>query len=79
MPSPSVVAPIGSEISAFILTDGQTDMAVSTRLVILIKNIYTLLGRKRFLLPVTYFSTILVYPFTQLKQEIFSLNNLNLL
>jgi len=31
---------------------------------ILIKNIYTLWGRKRFLLPVTYFSTNLVYPFT---------------
>jgi len=45
-------------------TDGQTDMARSTRLVILIKNIYTLWGRKRFLLPVTYFPTNLVYPFT---------------
>jgi len=30
-------------------------MARSTRLVILIKNMYTLWGRKRFLLPVTYF------------------------
>jgi len=45
-------------------TDGQTDMARSTRLVILIKNIYTLWGRNRFLLPVTYFPTNLVYPFT---------------
>jgi len=36
-----------------IRTDRQTDMARSTRLVILIKNIYTLWGRKRFLLPVT--------------------------
>jgi len=35
--------------------------ARSTRLVILIKNIYTLWGRKRFLLPVTYFPTNLVY------------------
>jgi len=35
-------------------------MARSTRLVILIKNIYTL----RFLLPVAYFPTNLVYPFT---------------
>jgi len=35
-------------------------MARSTRL----KNIYTLWGRKRFLLPVTYFPTNLVYPFT---------------
>jgi len=32
-------------------------MARSTRVVNLIKNIYTLWGRKRFLLPVTYFST----------------------
>jgi len=39
-------------------------MARSNRLVILIKNIYTLWGRKRFLLPVTYFPTNLVYPFT---------------
>jgi len=30
-------------------TDGQTDMARSTRLGMLIKNIYTLWGRKRFL------------------------------
>ncbi|SPP88917.1 Hypothetical predicted protein, partial [Drosophila guanche] len=35
-------------------TDGQTDMAQSNRLLILIKNIYTLWGRKRFLLCVTY-------------------------
>jgi len=40
------------------------DMARSTRLVILIKNIYTLWGQKRFLKPVTYFPTNLVYPFT---------------
>jgi len=39
-------------------------MARSTRLVILIKNIYTLWDRNRFLLPVTYFPTNLVYPFT---------------
>jgi len=39
-------------------------MARSTRLMILIKNIFTLWGRKRFLLPVTYFPTNLVYPFT---------------
>jgi len=31
----------------------------------LIKNIYTSYSRKRFLLPVAYFSTNLVYPFTQ--------------
>jgi len=43
---------------------GQTDMARSTRLVILIKNIhiYTLWGRKTFLQPVTYFPTNLIYP-----------------
>jgi len=34
-------------------------MARSTRL---IKNIYTLWGRKRFLLPVTYLTTNIVYP-----------------
>jgi len=39
-------------------------MARSTRLVILVKNVYTLWGRKRFLLPVTYFPTNLEYPFT---------------
>jgi len=58
------LALIVSEISAFIRTDGQMDMARSIRLVILIKNIYTLWGRKRFLLPVTYFPTNLVYHFT---------------
>jgi len=65
IPNPSIVAPIVSEISTFIRTDGQTDMARSTRLDILIKNIYSLWGRKRFFLPVTYFPTNLVYPFTQ--------------
>jgi len=39
-------------------------MARSTRLVILTKIIYTLWGRKRFILPVTYFPTNLLYPFT---------------
>jgi len=67
-PSLNSLAPIVSEISAFIRTDrrtdGQTNMARSTQLVILIKNIYTVWGRKRFLLPVTYFPTNLVYPFT---------------
>jgi len=51
MPNPNRLALIVSEISAFIRTDrqtdlsvyldGQTDMARSTRLVILVKNIYT--------------------------------------
>jgi len=36
-------------------TDGQTDMARSTRLVTLINNIYTLWGRKRFLYCVANF------------------------
>jgi len=39
-------------------------MPRSTRLVILIKNIYILCGRKHFLLSVTDFATNLVYPFT---------------
>jgi len=43
---------------------GQTDMASSTRLVILMKNIYTLWSRKRFLLPVTYISPITIYSFS---------------
>jgi len=72
MPNLNSLALIVSEISAFIRTDGQTDrpadgqtdMARSTRLVILIKNIYSLWGRKRFLLSVTYFPMNLVYPFT---------------
>jgi len=64
MPNLSIVALIVTEISEFIRTHRQTDMARSTRLVILMKNIYTLWGRKRFFLPVTYFQTNLVYPFT---------------
>jgi len=39
-------------------------MARSTRLVILIKNIYILWGRIRFLQPVTYLPPNIVYPFT---------------
>jgi len=39
-------------------------MAISTRLVILIDNIYSFWDRKRFFLPVTYFPTNIVYPFT---------------
>jgi len=35
-----------TERPACVETDGQTDMAISTRLVMLIKNIYTLWGRK---------------------------------
>jgi len=61
-PNPSIVALIVFEISAFIRTDGQTDMARSTRLVILTKNIYTLWGRRRFLLP--SFPRNRVYRFT---------------
>jgi len=58
MPS---LALIVSEVSAVIRID---NMARPTRLVILNKNIYILWGRKRFLLPVTYFPANLVYPFT---------------
>jgi len=41
MLNPRIADVIVSEISAFIWTDRQKDMARSTRLVILIKNIYT--------------------------------------
>jgi len=64
MPNLNSLAFIVSEISEFIGTDRQTDMARSTRLVIPFKNIYTLWGRKRFLLSVTYFPTNLVHHFT---------------
>jgi len=37
------------EISTFTRADGQTNMAGSTRLLILIKEMYTLYGRERFL------------------------------
>jgi len=56
-----------SEIDAFKHPDGrtdrQTDMAQLTRLLILIKNIYTFGGRPRPLLPVTYTLPITLYPF----------------
>jgi len=42
MPNPNSLVLIVSEISAFIRTNRQTVKARSTRLVILIKNIYTL-------------------------------------
>jgi len=64
IPGPNILALIVFEISAFIRIDRQTDMARSTRKVIMIKNIYSLCGWKRFLLPVTYLPTSLVYPFT---------------
>jgi len=51
-PYPSIVSFIVSDITAFIQTEG------STRLVILIKNIYTLCGRKRFLLKTIKFFLI---------------------
>jgi len=62
----NLLAFIVREISTFIRTYRQTDMARSTRLLILIRNIniYILYGQKRFLLPVTYFLTNLVLPFT---------------
>jgi len=66
IPSPNILDLIVSKISAFIRTARQTDMTRSTRLVILIKNVYTLWRQKLFLLPVTYFPTNLEYPFTPL-------------
>jgi len=70
MLNPNSLALIVSEISAFIRTDGQTDMARSTRLVILIKNIYTLwVGNASFCL-LCYFPTNLVYPCTQRVKSI---------
>jgi len=46
-------------------TDRQTDMAISTRLLMLIKNIYTFWGLPRLLLPVThnFFCTNVIDPF----------------
>jgi len=44
-----------TERLVFVETDGQTDMARSTRLVMLIKNIYTLWGRKRLIYCVANF------------------------
>jgi len=54
-----LLAFIVPETSTFIRTDGhgQIDSAVDP-------DLYTLYSRKRFLLPVTYFSTNVVYPFT---------------
>jgi len=54
MANHNFVAFVVSEISAFTRTEGQTHLARSTWLVILIKNVYTFWGRKRFHLPVTY-------------------------
>jgi len=59
MPNPSIVALIVSEISALIRTEGQTDMARSTRLVVLIKNILYMVRHA-----VTYFPTYIEYRFT---------------
>jgi len=49
-------------------TDGQTDMARSTRLVMLIKNIYTLWGRKRLLHCVANFGLKSIYPLKGYKK-----------
>jgi len=54
---PNILALKVSEISAFI----RTDMARWTRLVIPINNVHILCGRKRFLLPLTYFPKNVVY------------------
>jgi len=50
-------------------SDGQTDMARSTRLVMLIKNIYTLWGRKRFLHCVANFGLKSKYPLQGYKNS----------
>jgi len=63
IPSPIIAAFIVSETTAFIRTDEQSDMARSTRLVILIMNLYILYGSERLLLRVKYFPN-LIYPFT---------------
>jgi len=49
-------------------TDGQTDMARSTRLVMLIKNIYTLWDRKRLLHCVANFWLKSIYPLQEYKE-----------
>jgi len=64
MPNLNRLDLIVSEISAFIRTDRQTDSRTWLDRLGYIKNIFTLWGRKRFLLPVTYFPTNIVYPFT---------------
>jgi len=45
-------------------------LARSTRLLILLKNIYTLSGRKHLRLSVTYSSKYLLYPFTRRETSI---------
>jgi len=50
-------------------TDGQTDMARSTRLVMLIKNIYTLWGRQRLLHCVANFWLKSIYPLQGYNKE----------
>jgi len=72
-----------AEISAFIRTDGQTDMAtdgptdmaISTRLVIPIKNAITLYGRKRFLLPVGNVSFCLIHTFPESSIPVYYTSN----
>jgi len=61
MPSPNILALIVAEILAFIRIDGH---GYIDRLVMLIKNIYIIWAAKRFILPVTYFPSNLVYRFT---------------
>jgi len=54
----NLLAFIVPKIPTFIRTDRQTDWDRSNRLLILINNIYTLYGRKRYILPVTYLQRI---------------------
>jgi len=62
MPNPSIVALIVSKISAFIRTDGQTDMVDSASDPD--QEYIYFMGSETLLLPVTYLPTNLIYPFT---------------
>jgi len=59
-----------------VLTDGRMDRAKSTWVLIGIRNIYTLYGRTRFLLDVTFVPTNLVYPLPLRSFTCFFIDNL---
>jgi len=58
-----------TERLVWVESDGQTDMARSTRLVMLIKNIYSLWGRKRVLHCVANFWLKSIYPLQGYKNN----------
>jgi len=65
------------DLSVHKKTDGQTNMAKSTQVVFLIKNIFELLGQKSFIISVKYLSrTIFSFTLraTGLKRKIYFLN-----